>query len=85
MAGISIMAPFVATVIATASPNPQTSTAGLACPFTNPTDRALYDRYDLQATGVTVPRQCDLQAPSLIDRTIHDRNDEPENQICSNC
>ncbi len=85
MAGISIMAPFVATVMAAALPNPQANSTGVPCRPSNLISGARSNQGYLASGGATAPRPyCDSQAPTL-ERSIHDRSDHLENKICSNC
>lgn len=86
MAGISLMAPFVATLIATASPNPQsgptdaTSQAGGRSP-SGPSAQS-----DPTSVGATVLRHREDSRPSqIVHRAMHNQGDPLEIRICSDC
>ena len=85
MAGISIMAPFVATMIATASPYAQAEQVEVAAPSRESMNGGLLNRNYLTFTGATVPRPAVSQGPALQHRAIHDRDDHLRIRICGNC
>ncbi len=84
MAGISLMAPFVATIIASASPYAETKSPVPSC---EPIAEAPLSGNDQPPAGAMVPHAAvsETSPPTVLRRTIRDRYDGPTTRICSNC
>lgn len=85
MTGINLLALFAAGMIASASAQAEIGSTGAAALPHDPSAAGLLNQEYLAATGATVPRPSGSRAPTLVPRTIHERDLNLENRICSNC